>query len=69
MPVFAYEAVDSSARDFTGTIAADTPRDARDKLRAPKAIASKPSRKSRARRPDIAGFLNAAGDIPRSSRR
>jgi general secretion pathway protein F len=34
MPVFAYEAVDSSARDFSGTIAADTPRDARDKLRA-----------------------------------
>jgi Type II secretion system (T2SS), protein F len=34
MPVFAYEAVDSSARDFSGTIAADTPREARDKLRA-----------------------------------
>jgi general secretion pathway protein F len=34
MPVFAYEAVDSSARDFSGTIAADSPREARDKLRA-----------------------------------
>jgi general secretion pathway protein F len=34
MPVFAYEAVDSSARDFSGTIAADSPREARDRLRA-----------------------------------
>jgi general secretion pathway protein F len=34
VPIFAYEAVDSSARDFSGTIAADSPREARDKLRA-----------------------------------
>jgi type II secretory pathway component PulF len=34
MPVFAYEAVDTSARDHSGTIAADSPREARDKLRA-----------------------------------
>jgi general secretion pathway protein F len=34
MPVFAYEAVDSTTRDFSGTIAADSARDARDKLRA-----------------------------------
>jgi general secretion pathway protein F len=34
MPIFAYEVVDSTARDFTGTIAADSARDARDKLRA-----------------------------------
>ena len=48
MPVFAFEAVDSSARDFRGTIAADSPREARDKLRAQgylvEAISEKQSR-------------------------
>lgn len=34
MPIFAFEAVDSAARDLRGTIAADSPREARDKLRA-----------------------------------
>jgi len=33
MPVFAYQAVDASARDVRGTIAADSPREAREKLR------------------------------------
>jgi general secretion pathway protein F len=34
MPVFAYEAVDSASHDLRGTIAADSPREAREKLRA-----------------------------------
>ena len=34
MPIFAYEAVDSAARDLRGTISADSPREAREKLRA-----------------------------------
>lgn len=34
MPIFAFEAVDSAARDLRGTIAADSPREAREKLRA-----------------------------------
>jgi type II secretory pathway component PulF len=54
MPVFAYEAVDSSARDFSGTIAADTPRDARDKLRAQgyrvEVLSEKPSKATGHRR-------------------
>ena len=54
MPVFAYEAVDSSARDFSGTIAADSPREARDKLRAQgylvEAIAEKQSQTTGRRR-------------------
>jgi general secretion pathway protein E len=54
MPVFAYEAVDSSFRDFSGTIAADSPREARDKLRAQgylvEAITEKRSRSSGTRR-------------------
>ncbi len=33
MPVFTYQAVDPSARDVRGTIAADSPREAREKLR------------------------------------
>src|SRR3990172_7620981 len=33
MPVFAYQAVDAFARDVRGTIAADSPREAREKLR------------------------------------
>lgn len=33
MAVFAYQAVDPSARDIRGTIAADSPREARDRLR------------------------------------
>src|ERR1700733_6610296 len=54
MPVFAYDAVDTSARDHSGTIAADSPREARDKLRAQgylvEAIAEKHSRPSGSRR-------------------
>ncbi|HXY33208.1 MAG TPA: type II secretion system F family protein [Planctomycetaceae bacterium] len=34
MPIFTYEAVDSSARNVGGRIAADSPREAREKLRA-----------------------------------
>jgi general secretion pathway protein F len=34
MPIFAYEAIDSASRDLRGTIAADSPREAREKLRA-----------------------------------
>jgi general secretion pathway protein F len=34
MPVFTYEAVDSASHDLCGTIAAESPREAREKLRA-----------------------------------
>jgi type II secretory pathway component PulF len=36
MAVFTYQALNTSARDIRGTIAADSPREARDKLRSGK---------------------------------
>lgn len=54
MPIFAYEAVDAAARDLTGTIVADSPREAREKLRAQgyiiEAIHSKEGRSTGRRR-------------------